>query len=194
MLVLVARIVQEFLSPGSSFGADPAKEVVDHLGEWSIRILFLTLVVSSIARLTGTPRLIRMRRMVGLWAFAYVICHFLSYFALLIGFDFVELYLSVYKRPYIIAGAVALLLLIPLAVTSTNGWQRRLRRNWARLHRLVYIIAIAAWIHLFWQERATIVESAIYGIILLLLFSERLANTIKQRRRRNQSNLSQLGS
>ena len=185
LYVLVFRFIQEIFAPGSSFGADPGKEVVDYLGEWSIRVLYLTLALSSIARLTSTPTLIRFRRAFGLWAFAYVILHFLSYFAFLIGFDIVDLYMSVYKRPYIIVGAIALLSLIPLAITSTNQWRRRLGRNWIKLHRLVYVTAIAAWIHLFWLEKATFEESAIYGVILLLLAAERIANTINRRRRRN---------
>ena len=184
LLLITYQIVKEFQVPGSVFGADPGKEVVDFLGEWSIRILYLTLAVSSIARLTKTPQLIRYRRGVGLWAFFYVICHFLSYFAFIVALDIHQLYVSVYKRPYIVVGALALLTLIPLAITSTNGWQRRLRRNWKRLHRLVYITAIAAWIHLFWLEKGSFEESAVYGIVLTLLLVERLAHTIKRRRAR----------
>lgn len=187
MLVLGGRLAREFMQPGSAFGADPADEIVDYLGQWSIRMLFITLGVSSVARLTKTPLLIRIRRACGVWAFCYVLVHFLSYFAFLTGFDIEELYQSIYKRPYIVFGMIALTVLIPLAITSTNGWQRRLRRNWQRLHRLVYIAAIAAWIHLFWQEKASFEESAIYGIILVVLFAERLANTIIRRRKRSRS-------
>ena len=187
MFVLCLRLAQEFMQPGSAFGADPADEIVDYLGQWSIRMLFITLGVSSIARLTKTPLLIRIRRACGVWAFFYVLVHFLSYFAFLTGFDLEELYRSIYKRPYIVFGMIALTVLIPLVITSTNGWQRRLRRNWQRLHRLVYVAAIAAWIHLFWQEKASFEESAIYGVILLALFAERLANTIIRKRKRSQS-------
>lgn len=187
LFLLCFRLVRELMQPGSAFGADPADEIVDYLGEWSIRMLFLTLGIASIARLTKTPLLIRFRRIFGVWAFCYVLTHFLSYFAFLTGFDLGELYRSIYKRPYIVAGAVALTILIPLVITSTNGWQRRLRRNWQRLHRLVYIAAIAAWVHLFWQEKASFEESAIYGVILLVLFAERVANTIIRRRKRLQS-------
>ena len=187
MLVLGVRVALELSVPGTVFGADPGKEVVDFLGEWSLNLLFVTLTVSSLARLAGTPELIRYRRTLGLAAFTYVICHFLSYFAFLVNFDILELFRSVYKRPYIVAGMVALVTLIPLAITSTDGWRRRLRRNWSRLHKLVYVTAIAGWIHLFWQEKGAYEESAIYGIILLLLFAERIAHTIKRRKRRLKS-------
>ena len=180
--VLVYRVFKELIEPGSSFGADPAKEVVDHLGEWSIRMLYLTLLVSSLARITKTPALIRQRRSVGLWAFVYVIFHVVSYLGLLANFDLTVLIGDLTKRPYIIAGALGLLCLIPLAITSTNGWQRRMGRNWRKLHRLVYVAAVAVWIHLFWLEKATFEESAIYGTILLVLFFERIAHTIKRRR------------
>lgn len=112
-----------------------------------------------------------------------VCLHVSSYVLLLARVDLMVILSDFVERPYIIAGLTALCSLIPLAITSTRGWRRRLRQNWNRLHRLVYVAAIAAWIHLFWLERATFEESAIYGGILILLFTERIVHTMRIRKR-----------
>ncbi len=113
-----------------------------------------------------------------------VCLHVTSYVLLLARIDVMVILADFTDRPYIIAGLTALCSLIPLAITSTRGWRRKLRQNWNRLHRLIYIAAIAAWIHLFWLERATFEESAIYGAILVALFGERIVNTIRTRKRK----------
>jgi len=156
LALLGIDVWREFQLPGSGLGPDPGEDVVHHLGTWGLRTLLLTLAVSPASRLFKRPQLVRYRRMVGLWAFTYLVLHFLSYFWLLGGYaagvaidgrrlGFAEaLVMDIYKRPYITAGFLALVLLIPLAITSTRGWQRRLRRRWKTLHRLVYPAAIAA--------------------------------------------------
>ncbi len=184
LALLINDIRIELATPTLGLGADPEDAIVDHLGIWSIRLLWFTLFISSIARLTRQPILIQFRRMAGLWTFAMVCLHVTSYVLLLARVDLMVILDDFVERPYIIAGLSALSSLIPLAITSTRGWRRRLRQNWNRLHRLVYVAAIAAWIHLFWLERATFEESAIYGAILILLFIERIVHTMRTRKRK----------
>ena len=173
----------ELAFPTQGLGADPEDAIVDHLGQWSLRWLWLTLLISSLARLIKMPVLVQFRRMAGLWAFFMVLMHVMSYIGLLARLDLMVVLDDFTERPYIIAGLTALCALIPLAITSTRGWRRRLRQNWSKLHRLVYVAAIAGWIHLLWLERATFEDSAVYGAILLLLFTERVVNTIRTRKK-----------
>ena len=172
--LLLVDVWQEAQVPGSALGPDPADELVRTLGIWGLRILLLTLAVSPASRLFKQPRLVRYRRQVGLWAFTYVLLHFMSYLGVLAGFDPAAIAADLVKRPYITVGFGAVLLLIPLAATSTRGWQRRLGRRWRLLHRLVYPAAIAAWIHLLWLSKGGFMDAFIYGSVLALLFGERL--------------------
>ena len=183
LALLGVDVWREFVAPGSALGADPGEAVVHHLGSWGLRILLVTLAVSPASRLFRRPRLIRFRRMIGLWAFTYLVLHFTAYLYLLAGFDVINVLVDdVYKRPYITVGFTALVLLIPLAATSTRGWQRRLGRRWRTLHRLVYPAAIAAWIHLLWLSKGGFMDPFVYGLVLLFLFGERIAYSVRRRR------------
>lgn len=175
----------EFVQPGSGLGPDPGEALVERLGVWSIRMLYLTLLVSSVARVFKLPILVQHRRTVGLWAFSYVVLHLAAYFSALAGFDINTVFADFTKRPYIIVGLLALFLLLPLAVTSTRGWQRRLGLNWKRLHRVVYVAATLALIHLWMQEKASFMDTAIYGSVLLLLFVERIVDFGRRIQRRS---------
>lgn len=186
LLLLLNDIRIELFDPGTRLGPDPGAVLVDRLGTWSIRILYLTLLVSSISRIFKIPVLVQHRRTCGLFAFTYVALHFTAYLAAILGFDFNTLLGDVSKRPFIIFGMIALVLLIPLAVTSTRGWRKRLKLNWKRLHRLIYLIAILALIHLWLQERSTYTDTVIYGSILVLLFFERVVHALRQRNLRAQ--------
>ena len=181
LLLLLNDVLIELFDPGARLGPNPGDILVDRLGTWSIRFLFLTLLVSSISRIFKISVLVQHRRTCGLFAFTYVVLHFTSYLSAILGFDFNTLLEDFSKRPYIIFGLIALFLLIPLAVTSTRGWRKRLKVNWKRLHRLIYVIAILALIHLWLQERSTYTDTVIYGSILVLLFVERLVHAIRQR-------------
>lgn len=184
-LMLILNDVRiEFVQPGSGLGPDPGEALVERLGVWSIRMLYLTLLVSSVARVFKLPILVQHRRTVGLWAFSYVVLHLAAYFSALAGFDINTVFADFTKRPYIIVGLLALFLLLPLAVTSTRGWQRRLGLNWKRLHRVVYVAATLALIHLWMQEKASFMDTAIYGTILLLLFVERVVDFSRKIQRR----------
>ena len=166
-----------------ALGADPGEAIVHRLGEWGIRFLLATLAVSTCARLFKRPGLIRYRRMIGLFAFAYVATHFLAYFGFLAGAELAALLGDLGKRPYIIAGGGALLLLIPLAATSTRAAQRRLKKNWVRLHRLVYPAAALAVLHIAWLAKVSYVDAFTYGALAALLLAERAYRWIRVQRR-----------
>jgi len=165
---------QEYKAPGSALGADPAVAVVHFLGNWAIRFLLLTLTVSSLTRRVRKLRLIPIRRMLGLFAFAYAILHFGAYFVLLAGAELSGLLADFIERPYITMGISALILLLPLALTSTTYWQRRLRHNWKKLHRLVYPIGLLVVIHVAWLAKSSYLEAVIYSMWLMVLFGERI--------------------
>ena len=187
LLLLLNDVIIEIFNPGTSLGPNPGDVLVDRLGTWSIRFLYLTLLVSSVSRLFKIPVLVQHRRTCGLFAFTYVVLHFTAYLSAILGFDFNALLGDFSKRPYIIFGLIALLFLIPLVVTSTRGWRKRLKLNWKRLHRLIYVIAVLAIVHLWLQERSTYTDTVIYGSILVLLFVERVVHTLRQRKLRANS-------
>ncbi|MYC24657.1 MAG: sulfoxide reductase heme-binding subunit YedZ [Gammaproteobacteria bacterium] len=187
LLLLLNDVRIELFDPGARLGPNPGDILVDRLGTWSIRTLYLTLLVSSISRIFKIPVLVQHRRTCGLFAFTYVVLHFTAYLAAILGFDFNTLLGDFSKRPYIIFGMIALLLLIPLAITSTRGWRKRLKLNWKRLHRLIYLIAVLALIHLWMQERSTYTDTVIYASILVLLLVERIIHALRQRMARSKT-------
>lgn len=173
---------REIQAPGTVFGADPGEAVTRYLGEWAIRGLMLTLAVSPAARALKRPRLVRYRRLCGLFAFAYALAHFGAYFALLAGLSLMAVLEDFAERPYIAAGSAALLGLVPLAITSTRRWQRRLQRNWRRLHRAVYAIGALACLHLAWLSKGGYGEAALYTGILIVLLGERVVRIARSKR------------
>lgn len=183
LFLLTYLIWIDYKTPGSGLGVDPEQALVKFFGEWGLRILLLTLATSSLSRLAAIPELIRYRRIFGLWSFAYIVLHFTVYFAVLAELNLSNMVDDFTKRPYITVGLSALFLLIPLAVTSTRGWQRRLKLNWSRLHMLVYLIVILAWLHLFWLSKSSYLDAFIYGVMISLLFVERVMYKIYRHRR-----------
>lgn len=157
-----------------ALGADPAKTLMSYLGEWAIRGIAITLAISPLQRRFPKLRLIRYRRAWGLWAFAYVCIHFSLYTLAIAGLDLTILLEDIKERPFIILGMSGFLLLIPLAVTSTRGWQRRLGPGWRKLHRLVYLVAIVALIHFFLQVRSNYLEFVLMALVLVPLLLIRL--------------------
>jgi len=152
------------------------------MGEWGLRMLLLTLTLTPLRQLTGRAWISQLRRMTGLFALFYISLHFLNYLLLDQGLDWSFIVEDVIERPFITLGVIALLGLIPLGVTSTNGWRRRLGRNWNKLHRLVYPIAILGCWHFWWQVKQDIAEPAIYAAILIALLSIRLYGRYKKSR------------
>jgi methionine sulfoxide reductase heme-binding subunit len=166
---------------GASLGVDPVKQLEHELGKTALNLLLLTLLVTPVRTLTGLTHLLRLRRMLGLFAFFYVVLHFTVYVVLDLELNFRTLAADIAKRPYITLGFTALLLLIPLAVTSTNRMMRRLGRRWQKLHRLVYVIAVLGVWHFYWQVKRDVREPLIYAGILALLLGYRM---VRGRRRR----------
>ncbi len=150
-------------------GPDPAERIMHVTGEWGLRMLVLTLLVSPLRLWTGWGVLMRMRRMLGLYVFFYASVHLVAFLQLYTGWNAAVLWEELLERPYITVGFSAWLLLLPLALTSTRGWQRRLGRNWPRLHRLVYPVAVLACIHLLWLSRSDIGEAVFYGAVFAVL-------------------------
>lgn len=166
-------------------GANPIEFITHATGDWTIRFLVTTLAITPLRRLLSLPRLIRFRRMVGLFAFFYGVLHFITYLWLDKFFDLREIFKDVYKRPFITAGFVGFVLMIPLALTSTAGWIRRLGgRRWQLLHRLVYGSAIAGVVHYYWLVKSDITSPLLYGTLVALLLGYRaIAWTLRHRRR-----------
>lgn len=173
LLWLAAAVAMEVVRPGSALGADPGEAVVRFLGEWGIRMLLLALAVSPLRRRLRWPALARSRRLVGLFAFAYLALHLLAYLTFLAAFDWQAIVGDLVDRPYITAGALGLLALMPLAATSTRGWQRRLGRLWPRLHRLVFAAAALGLLHLWWLSKGGYGEVLAYAAVLVVLLGER---------------------
>ena len=156
-----------------ALGADPVVEIEHRLGTWALRFLLLTLAVTPLRQLSGQAVLMRFRRMLGLYAFAYATLHFTAYLVLDLGGYWAQVFEEIAKRPYITVGFAAWLLLLPLAVTSTQGWMRRLGRLWARLHTLVYPIAALAVLHFWWIVKSDIREPLLYATTLAFLLGWR---------------------
>ncbi len=157
----------------NALGADPVAEIEHRLGLWALRFLMLTLAITPLRQLTGWNVLVRFRRMLGLYAFAYASLHFAAYLGLDLRGYWGQVIADIVKRPYITVGFLAWLLLVPLAITSTKGWIRRLGRNWARLHKAVYLIAVLAVLHFWWLVKSDVREPALYAAIAALLLGWR---------------------
>ena len=175
-----------------TLGADPVAQLEHRSGDWALRLLLATLAVTPLRRLTGWNKAIRFRRMLGLFAFFYVTVHLTIYVVVDLGGYWSQLLAEIVKRPYITVGFTAWLLLIPLALTSTNAMMRRLGRNWQCLHKLVYLIAVLGVLHFLWLVKADHREPAIYLGVLLVLFLLRLPKfAAKQRHAMNAALTSQ---
>ncbi|MEM7400734.1 MAG: protein-methionine-sulfoxide reductase heme-binding subunit MsrQ [Pseudomonadota bacterium] len=179
LLVPLGFLVYRFLV--NDLGANPIETINRYTGDWALRILLATLVFSPLIRITHWNNIIQFRRMFGLFAFFYVCVHLTSYIVLDQYFDFSEIIDDVFKRPFITAGFSAFILLIPLAITSTNKMVERLQYRWIQLHRLVYIIAILAVLHFWWMVKVDTREPMIYAIILAILLGFRLIFYIKRK-------------
>ncbi len=172
-LVPFARLV--WLGTHSGLGANPIEYITRSTGWWTLSFLLITLSVTPLRRLTGWNWLLRLRRMLGLFAFFYVSLHFTTYIWLDQFFDWQGMLKDIAKRPFITVGFTAFVLLIPLAATSTNAMVRRLgAKRWQRLHRAVYVIATLGVLHFWWLVKKDIREPLIFGTLLGLLFLIRL--------------------
>lgn len=157
-------------------GANPIEYITRASGDWTLYFLCLTLAITPLRRFTGENWLLKLRRMLGLFAFFYACLHFTTFIWFDHFFDVAEMWKDVRKRPFITVGFTAFVLLVPLAITSTSAMQRRLGRNWSRLHRLVYVVAALAILHFWWMRagKRNFGEPILMGSIIALLLGMRL--------------------
>ena len=156
-----------------SLGADPVAEITHATGTWALRLLLLGLALTPLRRTTGQAWPIRFRRLVGLYAFFYACLHLATWLVLDLGGFWTQVFDDLVKRPYIMLGFTAWLCLLPLAITSTRGWMRRLGRRWGQLHKLVYGAGVLAVAHYIWLLKADLREPWMYAAILGLLLGLR---------------------
>jgi sulfoxide reductase heme-binding subunit YedZ len=184
-LLCLAPLAYLIYSLYLDLGANPVETITNFTGIWTLRLIMITLSITPLRWLSGINQLINYRRLIGNFAFFYGFLHFTTFFFFDHQFDFNAMWEDVRLRPYITAGFTAFVLMIPLAVTSTNGWIRRLGgRNWNLLHRLIYITAMAAVLHYYWKVSIKIppVNPRNYAILVAILFAVRLWRNFARKR------------
>lgn len=164
-----------------SLGANPIEAVTRSTGDWALRFLLLTLALSTLRRLVGWTQGIRLRRMLGLFAFFYASVHLILYLWLDQFFDWGGIWRDILKRPFITVGMLAFLMLIPLAITSPKAMLRRLGKRWKTLHTLIYPLSMLAVLHFWWMKdaKSDVAEPLVYALILAALLGERLYQRFK---------------
>jgi len=179
-LVPLARLVIGAFT--RALGANPIEAITHSTGTWTLSFLLITLSVTPLRKLSGWNWLLRLRRMLGLYAFFYAVLHFFTYIWLDQFFDFAAIVKDVIKRPFITVGFTSFLLLLPLAATSTAAMVKRLgAKNWLALHRLVYAIAVGGVVHYWWLVKKDVTQPAIYAAVLVLLLGLRLLLRVCER-------------
>jgi sulfoxide reductase heme-binding subunit YedZ len=180
-LVPLALLVWRGLN--NDLSADPIAYITHKTGDWTLRFLVITLAITPLRKILHLPQLIRFRRMMGLFAFFYVCLHFTTWIWLDKSFVWSEMWKDVLKRPFITVGFTGFVLLIPLAVTSTAGWIRRLGgKRWQMLHRLVYVTAVLGVIHYYWLVKSDVRKPLFYGLFVGILLAWRLGTWLIGRR------------
>jgi sulfoxide reductase heme-binding subunit YedZ len=183
-LVPVAMLLLRYYQ--NDLSADPIAFVTHATGDWTIRFLVITLAITPVRKLLKLPALIKYRRMMGLFAFFYVCLHFTTYICLDKYFDMHEIWLDVLKRRFITVGFAAFVLLIPLAITSTAGWIRRIGgKRWQWLHRITYICAILGVIHYYWLVKSDVRKPLMYAAMVAALLAYRLIVWLRARGQRS---------
>jgi len=164
----------------NELGPNPVEEMIRTLGDWGIYFILIGLTVSPARKVFNLPWLIRYRRMIGLFAFFYVSMHFLAYIWFDQFFNVDEIVKDIIKRPFITIGFTCFLLLVPLALTSTNGMMKRLKKNWGRLHKMVYAVSMLALLHYFMMIKADYLVPSALLVILSVLLGYRLVLKLKR--------------
>jgi sulfoxide reductase heme-binding subunit YedZ len=158
----------------NNLGANPVEFIERHFGKWALIFLCLTLSMTPLRRITHMNQWILYRRMLGLFTFFYATVHLLCYIGLDYHFAWIDIKNDIIKHRYVLVGFLGWLLLLPLAITSSEKMMRRLKSNWKRLHRLIYLIAVLGVLHFAWLVKKDITEPLIYALIVLILFLLRL--------------------
>ena len=158
----------------NNLGAEPVDKIINHFGEWTLIFIFLTLSMSPLKRITNSTVWIKFRRMLGLFVFFYASIHLLSYVGLDYRFDFQPILNDVLKKKFVFIGFAAWLLLIPLAITSSNKMMKILKHNWKKIHRLIYVIGIFGVLHFIWLSKTIFFKPLIFLIILIILLLFRI--------------------
>ena len=184
LLCLVPFGVLVWKALAGNLGPNPVETLQHTTGDWTLRFLVITLCITPFRKLLKVPDLIRFRRLLGLFAFFYACLHFLVYLGPDQNFSLAAMGKDVYKRPFITVGFTAFVLLIPLALTSTAGWIRRLGgRRWQMLHRLIYISAACGVIHYYWLVKSAVLRPLAYGAVVAVLLLWRLGDWLIRRGR-----------
>jgi len=164
----------------SGAAVNPVEFITRSTGTWTLSFLLITLAISPLRQISGWSWPLRLRRMLGLYAFFYGSLHFTTYVWLDQFFDWPGMLHDIAKRPFITVGFAAMLLMTPLAITSTQGWMRRLKRNWGRLHRLIYPITLLGVLHYWWLVKKDLTQPMLYGSVLAVLLGWRLLRKLRQ--------------
>ena len=193
LICLLPALVLGWRACRQDLGANPIEYITHSTGDWTLRLLLITLTVTPMRSVLQLPQLIRFRRMLGLFAFFYGCLHFLTYVWLDKFFDTKDILRDIGKRPFVTIGFASLMLMAPLAVTSTASWIRRLGgRSWQLLHRLIYFSGLAGVIHYYWLVKSDIRLPALYGTLLFLLMAYRLFVFAAKWRERHRRRVSEL--
>ena len=193
LICLLPALVLGWRAWSQDLGANPIEYITHSTGDWTLRLLLITLTVTPMRSVLQLPQLIRFRRMLGLFAFFYGCLHFLTYVWLDKFFDTKDILRDIGKRPFVTIGFASLMLMAPLAVTSTASWIRRLGgRRWQLLHRLIYFSGLAVVIHYHWLVKSDIRLPALYGTLLFLLLAYRLFVFAAKWRERHRRRVSEL--
>jgi len=182
-LLPAALVVTDAFDITGSLGANPVEEIQDRLGNWGLRFIMIALAVTPLRRITGWNSLLRFRRMLGLFAFFYVLLHFLAWLILDQGLLWSAVLEDIAERPFITLGFAALLILTAMAGTSTNGMRRRMGRRWQQLHYGAYVAGILGVWHFWWQVKKDIQDPLIYAIVLGVLLGYRVWARLTKRRK-----------
>jgi len=174
VLCLLPLVVLIWRAFAGDLGANPIETITHETGEWALRFLLITLAITPIRNWIGDATIVRFRRMLGLYVFFYAFCHFLIWFIADHSLDFADMLDDIIDRPYITLGFSALLILIPLALTSNRVMIRRLGRRWQSLHKLTYLVVILAVLHFIWLVKADYLEAGIYAAIGAILLLQRI--------------------
>jgi sulfoxide reductase heme-binding subunit YedZ len=172
---IFAQVVALQMGDYEILGPEPGKAIVWFTGQWTFNVLLLTLAVSPVRQWLGLKWPLIHRRMLGLFVMFYATLHLLSYMAFLLAWQWQDIGSELVERPYLTLGFLAWVLLIPLSITSTKGWQKRLKRKWKSLHKVIYLIAVLCAVHYLLQIRSSWFDPSLYALITLVLLGQRFS-------------------